>query len=505
MWRTFLLSFVCVSYLTAQSAPGEAADPLEPARSALQTGNVTQAVSVLQDLLVKTPQAPGARALLAGVLLDQDRIEAAEEVVRKGLASDADPGPLHCALGDIEFRKGHLKVASTEYSTASRLNPKDARAVYGVGRVAAAYSLNAAAYRLFRLANRLNPRDETIVGAFTRFAATDQEQAQALEQYLASLDRNGRRNYQWLVARLELRKFLAGKHTWVLASPYQPSKIRLHTLLIDPRRPYGVGVEVSVNGAKPETLLVDTGAGGIIMNRVMAAKAHVQRIADLDVGGIGDKADPTGYLGFAESIRVGDVEFHNCVVHVSDKKSVVESAGLIGPSVFDRFLITMDFVHRSLILDPLPGPAWDGETPVDRYQGKELEGFTRVLRAGSDLLVATRIEEGPDRLFLLDSGSSTTMMSTAAAHDVTKVHRDDSVRITGVSGEVDKVYSADKVMLQFAGFRQENRDVTAIDLSGVSRSEGTEISGIMGLPLIVLFRITLDYRDGAVKFDYVHP
>jgi hypothetical protein len=48
-----------------------------------------------------------------------------------------------------------------------------------------------------------------------------------------------------------------------------------------------------------------------------------------------------------------------------------------------------------------------------------------------------------------------------------------------------------------------NLGLTSFDLTGFSRGAGLEVSGIMGLPLIGLFAsVTLDYRDGCVKFDY---
>ena len=64
------------------------------------------------------------------------------------------------------------------------------------------------------------------------------------------------------------------------------------------------------------------------------------------------------------------------------------------------------------------------------------------------------------------------------------------------------MYSADKVTLEFAGYRQQNQNLTAFDLSSFSRNANAEITGIMGLPLLGLFSsITLDYRDGRLKFD----
>ena len=36
-------------------------------------------------------------------------------------------------------------------------------------------------------------------------------------------------------------------------------------------------------------------------------------------------------------------------------------------------------------------------------------------------------------------------------------------------------------------------------LSG--RNLGTEVSGLLGLPILSLFTLTIDYRDGLVNFD----
>jgi hypothetical protein len=88
---------------------------------------------------------------------------------------------------------------------------------------------------------------------------------------------------------------------------------------------------------------------------------------------------------------------------------------------------------------------------------------------------------------------------------VTKLRDNNTARVKGISGEVKMMYSADKVTLEFANFRQVNQDLTAFDLSRFSRNAGTEITGIMGMQLLDLFAsISLDYRDGRVKFDYKH-
>ena len=123
------------------------------------------------------------------------------------------------------------------------------------------------------------------------------------------------------------------------------------------------------------------------------------------------------------------------------------------------------------------------------------------------LLMPTLISESKKAdqtpaLFLLDTGSNTNMISTNLAPEITKVHGSD-VRVRGVSGKVKMVYDADKVVVQFANFRQQIHDIISFDLTSSSRGAGTEIGGIMGLPLIGMFEsVTLDYRDGRVKFIY---
>jgi hypothetical protein len=42
-------------------------------------------------------------------------------------------------------------------------------------------------------------------------------------------------------------------------------------------------------------------------------------------------------------------------------------------------------------------------------------------------------------------------------------------------------------------------------MSQLSKSAGFEVSGILGFTIWQNFILTLDYRDGLVKFDYVPP
>ena len=130
-----------------------------------------------------------------------------------------------------------------------------------------------------------------------------------------------------------------------------------------------------------------------------------------------------------------------------------------------------------------------------------MKSYSTVFRFGHELLVPTIIGNVPYKLFLLDTGSLVNFISPAAAREVTKVHANSDVIVKGISGSVDKVYRANKAVLQFGHVRQENQDMTSIDMKAMSDSAGTEISGILGFITLRMLDIKIDYRDALINFE----
>jgi hypothetical protein len=58
------------------------------------------------------------------------------------------------------------------------------------------------------------------------------------------------------------------------------------------------------------------------------------------------------------------------------------------------------------------------------------------------------------------------------------------------------------ISITFARVRQESYGMTAIDMSGMSRSTGVELSGFIGYPTLREMVITIDYRDNLVHVTY---
>ena len=94
-----------------------------------------------------------------------------------------------------------------------------------------------------------------------------------------------------------------------------------------------------------------------------------------------------------------------------------------------------------------------------------------------------------------------TLISYELAAAVSNLNRDSKTALQGLNGRVGDVYQTGNLALEFAGFEQKNQGMTAFDTWELSHRLGTEISGFLGLPVLDLFTLTIDYRDGLVNFQ----
>jgi Aspartyl protease len=140
--------------------------------------------------------------------------------------------------------------------------------------------------------------------------------------------------------------------------------------------------------------------------------------------------------------------------------------------------------------------------PRDRYIAPEMANWTKVFRFGHTMLVPTSVNDSKAMLFGLDTGAFSNILSVRAGRQVSKVNSEERLRVQGVNGAVNKVYSSEKATLRFAHFQQSNLDIITLDLSNISRHTGTDISGFLGFAMLRQLEIELDYRDGLVDFKY---
>ncbi|HJX83664.1 MAG TPA: aspartyl protease family protein, partial [Candidatus Angelobacter sp.] len=265
----------------------------------------------------------------------------------------------------------------------------------------------------------------------------------------------------------------------------------------------GFGLQVKFNDRASSLLLLDTGAHGILIGRGLAEKAGVVKFADASFGGIGDKGEVEAYWAWADKITIGGLEFHNCTVLVSSKSNVADGAGLIGPDIFQDFLVTLDFKQQRVLLSPLPrnpnAPA-NEDDPTDRYIAPEMQEYTKIYRFGHDLVIPVLVSDKVWGNFILDTGAGTTSITPQLAAQITKVSDQGNYSIRGVSGSVARVQEGDKAILQFGKVRARSDDLPVFD-HHISNDETTEIGGFISIKTLVQMKMTIDYRDGLVNFE----
>ena len=137
----------------------------------------------------------------------------------------------------------------------------------------------------------------------------------------------------------------------------------MQLILRDAQHVSGYGLLVKIND-RNQRLLLDTGASGILINRRAAEKAGLKRVSTVQFAGIGEKGRQDAYLAVADQIRIGELEFRDCVVTVSEKSMGLDGDGLIGGDVFSSYVVDIDIPADMLRLSPLPRRPEDSTVQV---------------------------------------------------------------------------------------------------------------------------------------------
>jgi len=523
-----LLAFLTPITRAQETKPAAKTDPIAAADELCRTGKLDEAARLYETLLAANPKFCHARAGLMRIRLRQNRPEDAYELGKTGLALPESTAELLAEMGDVQFRRAEMGEAEADYVRAWKTDPRELRSYLGLAQLYGAFSMRRRAYDLVKAAYEIAPNDPDVRLAWIRMLPRA-ERLRSIEEYLSAPHAGDEETITSLRGYAEFLKATVDKpaHACRLVNKVQKTQTPLIALMDGATHQRGYALNVKLND-RTSLLVLDTGADGITIGRKAAERAGLERISHTSIGGIGDKGSQSGFTAVAKKIQIGELEFEDCVVDVSDRRSLdVDDTGLIGADMFSSFLVDLDGPGKMIRLSPLPqrpeetqaataltpdedlegqDAATQGKKglrlPKDRYVAPEMENWTKVFRFGHYLLIQTRVNDQPGMLFVIDTGSFSTTMSTASARKVTKVSRDDFMKVKGLSGAVNDVYSAYKVKLQFSHFSQQNQDVVTFGLSNLSKDIGTEISGIIGFATLNLLEVKIDYRDGLVDFSY---
>jgi len=562
LWFVFFVAVACLApkWMIAANCNVAQHQPPSEADKAMLVADYAKAASLYQADLASHPGDAELTAGLVHALLHQQKVREAADAVKASLIAAPDSAALISLRGEVELRQGTPWIAARSAFEAQKLdlcNPRNHLLLADLSRISSMY---ASSRKQLEIAYKLDAEDPDIRGEWIGTLPLHQRIAET-EAYLSAPrgdDADDTRHWRMYLERL--KKEAAEPHKAChLVSTTETAEIPFVPLMRDATHIRAFGLDVKLNG-RTSRLEIDTGAGGLTVSPSVAKHAGLKPFSQTEVNGVGDRGYQPAYSAYADSIRIGNLEFQDCAVEVLDSRSVLEDTdGLIGMNVFSRFLVTLDYPMRKLLLGPLPprpGESADeafalktgdadrddsdesgeptkaaeqdkptskgtadaaspGQTapsaaarkpsthgPFDRYIAAEMKSYTPVYRVGHELILPAAINSQALKLFILDTGSFATTISPQAAREVTKVHSEYDLKVKGISGDVDKLFTADEITFNFAHLSQKDQSVISFDTSRISKDLGMEISGFLGATTLDLLTIHIDYRDGLVGFDY---
>lgn len=473
-----------------------------------QTGDFDQAASEYRRIVARQPpNVPAERGLVRALLRAEHPDEAAEAAVKAVTLAPHDV-TLMVLLGDVYFRQARFDASKLLYLTALSVDPNSAPAYAGLGRLMLTESNDMQAARDFSRACATVPIDIHILLSCARAAKEPGKKVAILQQYLAAAPHNDPEAYESASVSLKVAQFLGGHKAFLCTGP-ETGSIKLDAVRVSPLVMRGLRIPVSLNGRKRIWLMLDTGGGsGLLLNRKVADRLGVKPLSATGVKGLGGSGSEGAHIGWVDSMRVGDFEFHNCLVECSNRNFEGDTDGLLGVGIFGRYLVSINYPKVQLDLAPLPPikpMKLAGPQSADVPNGivpAGFEQFTRVRKFNGHLLIPTVVNGLNGPFFLIDTGAQTNLISERLARRIGDL-RLSNRSIKGVTGKLTDVYEAkEKITLRFANFEQADTDLTAVNLDRMSKSIGVEISGVIGQPILRYLTVIIDYRDGLVNFVY---
>jgi len=499
--RSAVLLVLAVPLTSAFAFQSGASSPLAEARKELFANRYAKAAELYAALVSREPGNPDAYYGVVRALLGSHRAPEAYTYAEQALERAPQSGGAENAAGLASFRKGDLARAEAHFRAALRLNLDDPAALQGLASVYSVFSKYKTARNLMLKAYSLSPDDPSL-----RLAYADSlkgvERVEALVRILASLDSDSEEAKR-LRFQIALDRATLGRELRRLKSEYVSTDLKLFKIMSGLPYPSGVGVRVQLNQRVTLKLMVDSSASGISIAPHAAKSAGLIPLGEgIEVLGDGVQKPEISFGYLASEVRIGEVIFADCPVGVFRGAGYGIYDGSIGMDLFRRFIVSIDLGGANLSLVAKPERSGEQQDPTDAGDAIPA-GFVRLLRFGSDVALSTSVNGHPPAIFLLETASNINVIDSALARQLSLFYRDDRARVRGAQGQIMNVYRARDMALTFAGFRHRNVSLIGVDFHNTRERDGVEVAGSLGMPVLYELKLTIDYREGIIRTEYV--
>lgn len=250
-------------------------------------------------------------------------------------------------------------------------------------------------------------------------------------------------------------------------------------------------IPVFVNDGGPFEFIFDTGAGTTLLSATLAEPLHVNLTGSKQGHTAGGAIEVK--VGSVESIAVGELVRENAPVAVTDLSPLERAVGAkidgdLGHDFFGNCRVAIDYRRRVLRLDDPRRSEYCGPAPLTEVPAK-LAAPAKPL-----IVIDAHVNgRGPFR-FAVDTGTSTTAISTALARDL-NLRLSAGPQIT-TGGAALQMETARLEALRIGACQIGELTVLVGGfLPMLSNVIGAQLDGIVGYDFLRNYKVVIDYPN----------
>jgi tetratricopeptide (TPR) repeat protein len=398
----------------------------------------------------------------------------------------------HVEKADDLQAQGDFEGARAEYQAALAMAPDDPHAVERLGFIHFLKGEYPQAIERFRQVIALRPARRRLMLAYTAFAHYH------LRHYAEAAD---------LLDELGGANLLSAEQLRLLAR-WTPYRIQgsagtaiLPFLQVDPLPV----VEIGVN-SRTISVLIDTGAGQLVLDSELAREMGVRPVSSQGVKGAAGGKTAGVSFGMVDSVSLGGTTLGKVPVWVlptrmfsSDFGRTID--GILGTEVLMQFLPTLDYPGKRLILRPRNGT---GAAEAEARRAKA--GITFVIEGIHYLYAPCVINGGKPVLMYFDSGladdhGAAMALNGSALADLGIQKPSLDQEGVGIGGAFKHGY-VETDSVRVGSLEQRNLKATCRDGEGqLLKPAGYRSYGLISHHFLKRYRWTIDFDRRAFLFE----
>ncbi|MGH9940871.1 MAG: aspartyl protease family protein [Pyrinomonadaceae bacterium] len=480
------------------------------AAKAVRAGEFEIAEHIYREMIAKDPRDLAARLGLSFTLLKQRKMQDAFDAAARVVSVEPTSARGHALMGAALLGIGEFALSIEEFKTALAFKDDEALAIAGLAMISFHENRPSVALNGLRRAMNIEPDEPDYVFNFAKAASRSEryrEAADAYEHFLRIAPRTDADRRAYIRGLIDFLRYLGAQRELYEAAG--SARVEIPFDVVN-NRPI---VNVRLNGAKdPMRFVLETGSGMCVLSEAAAKRIGVKSVAR---GGTARAVGGAGRFdiiyGFLSSIHLGEARVENVPIYIRHFHSTQEPVdGYIGLSVLSKYLATIDYGTRQLIIDrepPRPAAALTHNPNADPSAAASPDTAIEIpIRTTANGiwcgLVGLDGVEKPQN-FIIDTGATITVVSQSLSARETLERFEQKVRLKvyGAAGVAENVPMLVLPHLAVGDYKHRNLSAAVLDMEAINETSGFEQTGILGGNVLRFFRITFDFTRGVLRLE----